>query len=458
MGSVVDNKFKVNCNIESNNINSIHLNCNEKTNYSTDVILSSNYSTVMCNILSHGIAAITDSLYRKCKLTMENINKNKYFLNSNTEKNLISSLHTVYYPPAFSTNVSRNKHIDTMLQVTSNENIFAKTAYITEFILQILYEGNFCISAFVASLIYISRLQQYCQNNILTIETWSNIFFQSLLFGDKIVQDQTLSMIQAVKLFPFMNIENAQKLQRIYAQCINYRFHITQEQFCKAINTILQYPVSSQINSIVCNSKFYHSKQKEKQVMWVIDYCPFIVLDNTEKDTFFPSISLEYTINNMLSYSTNSKGSDEQKETELLQHMDKIIDNNNNSLLHKDVVVPDIVVSKKLDVKNASSTQNIKEKTEQQNLNSTVITKNKTNEYISQLSTYTENTFLSNSVNNDIIQNGVSYTINKKKLNLYQNKERKTSYTSRIQTSIATQWKKLTRLHVKRYNIAAPVA
>merc|ERR1719456_738155 len=93
--------------------------------------------------------------------------------------------------------------------------------HVCSFILSILHQGIFSVSAFIVSVIYLSRFKE---SSHITLHacTWRPLFLTSLLLADKMWEDKPVRNSSLAKLFPVLNNAELNKLENRFLSEIKF--------------------------------------------------------------------------------------------------------------------------------------------------------------------------------------------------------------------------------------------
>merc|ERR1719398_446856 len=84
------------------------------------------------------------------------------------------------------------------------------TLHVCSFILSILHQGIFSVSAFIVAVIYLSRFKE---NTHITLHatTWRPLFLAALLVADKVWEDKPVRNSSLARLFPVLVLTNLRR-------------------------------------------------------------------------------------------------------------------------------------------------------------------------------------------------------------------------------------------------------
>ncbi|CAD7943935.1 unnamed protein product [Amoebophrya sp. A25] len=133
------------------------------------------------------------------------------------------------------------------LQEVFRSSITDRSAlHISSFILSILHQGIFSVSAFICSVIYLSRFKEL-SHITLHLTTWRPLFLVTLLMADKQWEDKPVRNSSLAKLFPVLTTRELNKLEHFVLERLNFNLLIKTDLFCSFCNKLLQEEVNSVI-------------------------------------------------------------------------------------------------------------------------------------------------------------------------------------------------------------------
>merc|ERR1719343_572305 len=136
--------------------------------------------------------------------------------------------------------------------------------HVCSFILSILHQGIFSVSAFIVSVIYLSRFKE---SSHITLHacTWRPLFLTALLLADKMWEDKPVRNSSLAKLFPVLDNLELNKMEAEFLSEIRFNVLIKPDLFCSFCEKLLLEHVHQEILLCVNQSEFAATLQADQQ-------------------------------------------------------------------------------------------------------------------------------------------------------------------------------------------------
>lgn len=127
--------------------------------------------------------------------------------------------------------------------------------HVCSFILSILHQGIFSVSAFIVSVMYLSRFKE---SSHITLHacTWRPLFLTSLLLADKMWEDKPVRNSSLAKLFPVLSNRELNKMESEYLTEIRFNVLVKPDLFCSFCEKLLMEQVHPDITRGVAMSEY----------------------------------------------------------------------------------------------------------------------------------------------------------------------------------------------------------
>lgn len=134
--------------------------------------------------------------------------------------------------------------------------------HVCSFILSILHQGIFSVSAFIVSVIYLSRFKE---SSHITLHacTWRPLFLTSLLLADKMWEDKPVRNSSLAKLFPVLSNSELNKLENRFLSEIKFNVLVKPDLFCSFCEKLLAEQVHPEISRCVSASEYAATLQAD---------------------------------------------------------------------------------------------------------------------------------------------------------------------------------------------------
>jgi len=134
--------------------------------------------------------------------------------------------------------------------------------HVCSFILSILHQGIFSVSAFIVSVIYLSRFKE---SSHITLHacTWRPLFLTSLLLADKMWEDKPVRNSSLAKLFPVLNNAELNKMESEFLVEIKFNVNVKPDLFCSFCEKLLAEQVHAEISHCVNTSEYAATLQAD---------------------------------------------------------------------------------------------------------------------------------------------------------------------------------------------------
>mmetsp|Transcript_45149 Transcript_45149/g.107416 ORF Transcript_45149/g.107416 Transcript_45149/m.107416 type:complete len:822 (-) Transcript_45149:105-2570(-) len=137
--------------------------------------------------------------------------------------------------------------------------------HVCSFILSILHQGIFSVSAFIVSVIYLSRFKE---SSHITLHacTWRPLFLTSLLLADKMWEDKPVRNSSLAKLFPVLNNRELNRMESEFLGEIRFNVLVKPDLFCSFCEKLLAEQVHAEISRCVSTSEFAATLQADEEL------------------------------------------------------------------------------------------------------------------------------------------------------------------------------------------------
>merc|ERR1719343_992711 len=134
--------------------------------------------------------------------------------------------------------------------------------HVCSFILSILHQGIFSVSAFIVSVIYLSRFKE---SSHITLHacTWRPLFLTSLLLADKMWEDKPVRNSSLAKLFPVLNNAELNRMESEFLGEIRFNVLVKPDLFCSFCEKLLAEQVHQEISHCVDSSEYAATLQAD---------------------------------------------------------------------------------------------------------------------------------------------------------------------------------------------------
>jgi len=134
--------------------------------------------------------------------------------------------------------------------------------HVCSFILSILHQGIFSVSAFIVSVIYLSRFKE---SSHITLHacTWRPLFLTSLLLADKMWEDKPVRNSSLAKLFPVLNNRELNRMESEFLGEIRFNVLVKPDLFCSFCEKLLAEQVHAEIARCVSTSEYAATLQAD---------------------------------------------------------------------------------------------------------------------------------------------------------------------------------------------------
>lgn len=134
--------------------------------------------------------------------------------------------------------------------------------HVCSFILSILHQGIFSVSAFIVSVIYLSRFKE---SSHITLHacTWRPLFLTSLLLADKMWEDKPVRNSSLAKLFPVLSNLELNRLESEFLGEIGFNVLVKPDLFCSFCEKLLSESVHQEITRCVATSDYAGTLQAD---------------------------------------------------------------------------------------------------------------------------------------------------------------------------------------------------
>mmetsp|Transcript_108743 Transcript_108743/g.249389 ORF Transcript_108743/g.249389 Transcript_108743/m.249389 type:complete len:562 (+) Transcript_108743:97-1782(+) len=138
----------------------------------------------------------------------------------------------------------------------------ASQLHICSFILSILHQGIFSVSALIVSVIYLSRFKEASHVSLHAV-TWRPLFLTSLLLADKMWEDKPVRNSSLAKLFPVLSNAELNQLEHRFLREVGFRVLVKPDRFCAFCEQLLLEDVNPGIVKCVVESEYAQTLQQE---------------------------------------------------------------------------------------------------------------------------------------------------------------------------------------------------
>jgi len=134
--------------------------------------------------------------------------------------------------------------------------------HVCSFILSILHQGIFSVSAFIVSVIYLSRFKESSRITLHAC-TWRPLFLTSLLLADKMWEDKPVRNSSLAKLFPVLNNSELNRMESEFLDEIKFNVLVKPDLFCNFCEKLLAEQVHLEISRCVSQSEYSATLEAE---------------------------------------------------------------------------------------------------------------------------------------------------------------------------------------------------
>jgi len=134
--------------------------------------------------------------------------------------------------------------------------------HVCSFILSILHQGIFSVSAFIVSVIYLSRFKESSRITLHAC-TWRPLFLTSLLLADKMWEDKPVRNSSLAKLFPVLSNVELNRMESEFLDEIKFNVLVKPDLFCSFCEKLLAEQVHQEISRCVIQSEYAVTLQAE---------------------------------------------------------------------------------------------------------------------------------------------------------------------------------------------------
>lgn len=127
--------------------------------------------------------------------------------------------------------------------------------HVCSFILSILHQGIFSVSAFIVSVIYLSRFKESSRITLHAC-TWRPLFLTSLLLADKMWEDKPVRNSSLAKLFPVLSNGELNRMESEFLEEIKFNVLVKPDLFCSFCEKLLAEQVHQEISHCVIQSEY----------------------------------------------------------------------------------------------------------------------------------------------------------------------------------------------------------
>lgn len=135
--------------------------------------------------------------------------------------------------------------------------------HVCSFILSILHQGIFSVSAFIVSVIYLSRFKESAHITLHAC-TWRPLFLTSLLLADKMWEDKPVRNSSLAKLFPVLSNLELNKMESDFLLEISFNVLVKPDLFCSFCEKLLAESIHVEITRCVNNSEYAATLQADQ--------------------------------------------------------------------------------------------------------------------------------------------------------------------------------------------------
>merc|ERR1719456_1741871 len=130
--------------------------------------------------------------------------------------------------------------------------------HVCSFILSILHQGIFSVSAFIVSVIYLSRFKE-ASHVTLHACTWRPLFITVLLVADKMWEDKPVRNSSLAKLFPVLSNAELNRMENRFLMGIKFNVLVKPDLFCSFCEKLLAKNVHPDVFQCVGQSEYAHT-------------------------------------------------------------------------------------------------------------------------------------------------------------------------------------------------------
>uniref|UniRef100_A0A7S4LQ22 Cyclin N-terminal domain-containing protein n=1 Tax=Oxyrrhis marina TaxID=2969 RepID=A0A7S4LQ22_OXYMA len=131
----------------------------------------------------------------------------------------------------------------------------ASPLHICSFVLSILHQGIFSVSAFIISVIYLSRFKEATHVSLHAL-TWRPLFLTALLVADKMWEDKPVRNGSLAKLFPVLTNSELNCFENRFLKEVQFKVLIKPDLFCAFCEKLLTEDVHPEILKCVVDSEY----------------------------------------------------------------------------------------------------------------------------------------------------------------------------------------------------------
>ncbi|CAK9035135.1 Cyclin-Y-like protein 2, partial [Durusdinium trenchii] len=122
--------------------------------------------------------------------------------------------------------------------------------------------GIFSVSAFIVSVIYLSRFKESSRITLHAC-TWRPLFLTSLLLADKMWEDKPVRNSSLAKLFPVLSNVELNRMESQFLDEIKFNVLVKPDLFCSFCEKLLAEQVHQEISRCVIQSEYAVTLQAE---------------------------------------------------------------------------------------------------------------------------------------------------------------------------------------------------
>lgn len=138
--------------------------------------------------------------------------------------------------------------------------------HVCSFILGILHQGIFSVSAMIVSVIYLSRFKEVSHITLHAC-TWRPLFLTSLLLADKMWEDKPMRNSSLAKLFPVVTNVELNRMEHRFLKETRFNVLVKPDLFCSFCEKLLAEAVRPEIIECVNRSEYVATLQAEAAEM-----------------------------------------------------------------------------------------------------------------------------------------------------------------------------------------------
>merc|ERR1719174_376330 len=131
----------------------------------------------------------------------------------------------------------------------------ASALHICSFILSILHQGIFSVSAFIVSVIYLLRFKE-ASHITLHACTWRPLFITALLIADKMWEDKPVRNSSLAKLFPALSNLELNRMENRFLHGIKFNVLVKPDLFCSFCEKLLAESFAPEVIQCVSQSEY----------------------------------------------------------------------------------------------------------------------------------------------------------------------------------------------------------